>query len=82
MNPVWNETHNDMDLVGGDWLHLTSNSQFLMDNSCSPPAAGSTIPRTTRPLGYYDWTDLPFYYELATQFNTSDTWYSPIPDAP
>ncbi len=36
-------------------------------------------PTHTRPLGYYDQTDLPFYYELATQFATSDTFYSPIP---
>ena len=25
-------------------------------------------------MGYYDQTDLPFYYELAAQYATSDTW--------
>ena len=31
LNPNWNESHVDMDLVGGNWMSLTSNSQFLMD---------------------------------------------------
>jgi phospholipase C len=29
-------------------------------------------------MGYYTQDDLPFYYDLATFFGTSDTWYSPI----
>ena len=35
--------------------------KFLFTAGCV-----STMPTHTRPLGYYDWTDLPFYYELAT----------------
>jgi phospholipase C len=81
LNPNWNESHRDMDLVGGDWLHLTSNSQYLMDLFLFNTPQAQYDPTDTRPLGYYDWTDLPFYYELATQFNTSDTFYSPVPDA-
>jgi len=27
-------------------------------------------------MGYYDWTDLPYYYELAYQFGTSDNFFS------
>jgi phospholipase C len=39
----------------------------------------STIdPDGTRAMGYYDWTDLPYYYELAFQFATSDRWFSPL----
>ena len=29
-------------------------------------------------MGYYDQTDLPYYYELASQYATSDTWFSPL----
>ena len=29
-------------------------------------------------MGYYDGTDLPYYYDLASFFATSDTWHSPI----
>src|SRR5579863_3245828 len=81
LSPAWDETHYDIDLVGNDWLNLTQNSQYLMDRfldtTRSVPAQYD--PTQTRPLGYYDQTDLPFYYELATQFATSDTWYSPVP---
>ncbi len=83
LSPSWDETHYDMDLVGGDWMNLTSSSQYLMDRFLDTTLSGGTgdqyDPTHTRPLGYYDQTDLPFYYELATQFATSDTYYSPIP---
>ncbi len=79
LNPMWNESHDDMDLVGSDWMHLTSSSQYLMDKFLTTVPSSQYDSTDTRPLGYYDWTDLPFYYELATQFNTSDTWYSPLP---
>lgn len=29
-------------------------------------------------VGYYDWTDLPFYYELFYQYATSDQFYSAV----
>ena len=83
LSPSWDETHYDMDLVGGDWMNLSPSSQYLMDRFLDTTLSGGTgdqyDPTHTRPLGYYDQTDLPFYYELATQFATSDTWYSPIP---
>jgi len=31
-----------------------------------------------RAMGFYDQTDLPYYYELATQFATSDSFHSPM----
>jgi phospholipase C len=52
-----------------------------MDKFLFTTGAAQYDPTDSRPLGYYDWTDLPFYYELAAQFNTSDTFYSPAPDA-
>jgi phospholipase C len=83
LSPAWSETHYDMDLVGNDWLHLSNKSKYLMDRFLDTTLSAGTgdqyDPTHTRPLGYYDQTDLPFYYELATQFATSDTWYSPIP---
>jgi phospholipase C len=29
-------------------------------------------------MGYYNQTDLPYYYDLATFFATSDRWFSPV----
>ena len=80
MSAGWNFIHTDMDLVGGQWLHLSGASQFLMDKFLFSARGANYDPTDTRPLGYYDWTDLPFYYELAAQFNTSDTFFSPVPD--
>jgi phospholipase C len=83
LSPAWDETHYDMDLVGNDWLHLTQNSQYLMDRFLDTTLSGGSgdqyDPTHSRPLGYYDQTDLPFYYELATQFVTDDQFRSPIP---
>ncbi len=81
LNPNWNESHIDMDLVGNDWLQLTQNSQFLMDRFLFTTGYAQYDATETRPLGYYTWSDLPFYYELATQFDASDTFYSPVPDS-
>jgi len=83
LSPSWDETHYDMDLQGDDWLHLTQDSQYKMDRFLDTTLSGGTgdqyDPTHSRPLGYYDQTDLPFYYELATQFVTDDQWRSPIP---
>lgn len=83
LSPSWDETHYDMDLVGNDWLHLTLSSVFKMDRFLDTTLSGGSgdryDPTHTRPLGYYNQNDLPFYYELGARFATSDYWYSPIP---
>ena len=67
LSPFWNETHLDVD--GG-------KMNGFMQTSTSVP---STIdPTGTRAMGYYDQTDLPYYYELATQFATSDRFFSSV----
>lgn len=35
-------------------------------------------PSGTRLMGYYDQSDLPYYYELATQFATSDRFFGSV----
>ena len=30
-------------------------------------------------MGYYDWNDLPYYYELASQFPISDRYFASAP---
>lgn len=67
LSPGWNESHFDVD--GGKM------DNFLKTTGSVP----STIdPNGTRAIGYYDWTDLPYYYELAFQFATSDRFFSPV----
>lgn len=72
-SPGWNESHffsdhkSDGSFAMDDWVKQQSDSQ------------GSTVdPRYTRSLGYYTQADIPFYYDLATDFATSDSWHSSI----
>lgn len=84
LSPAWDESHHDTALNGGDpaWATTTTfdNSSFGMYNFLE--TTGSVPqkfdPNGTRALGYYDSTDLPYYYDLATFFATSDSWYSPL----
>ncbi len=82
LSPAWDEAHFDMHLVGNDWLNLSQDSVYKMDRFLDVDwqngQGGKYDTQHTRPLGYYDQTDLPFYYELATQFTTDDSWYSPV----
>lgn len=38
----------------------------------------SIDPQYHRAMAYYDQSDLPYYYELAAQFATSDRWFEPV----
>ncbi len=84
VTPAWEESHHDVSLLGGDsaWATTTTftNSSFLMqgflDTTTSVP--DSNDPNGTRVMGYYNQQDLPYYYDLATFFATSDRWYSPV----
>jgi phospholipase C len=84
ISPAWEESHHDTSLVGGDaaWATTTTftDSSFgmmgFLDSSSSVP--DSNDPNGTRVMGYYNQQDLPFYYDLATFFPTSDSWHSPI----
>jgi phospholipase C len=84
LTPAWDESHHDVALIGGDpaWKTTTTftDSSFLMDNflDTTNNVAEKFDPNGTRAMGYYDGTDLPYYYDLASFFATSDTWHSPI----
>jgi phospholipase C len=60
-------------------MHQQSDGTFLMDRFALTTNSVSHAFDTNkglRALGYYDDTDLPYYYELATQFATSDSFHS------
>lgn len=82
--PVWDKSHHDVALAGGDraWATTTNynSSSFAMSgflDTTSPPTDNND-PNGTRVMGYYNEQDLPYYYDLATFFATSDAWYSPV----
>ena len=67
LSPAWNEAHVDVDGGKMDGYMWTTTS------------VPSTIdPTGTRAMGYYDQSDIPYYYELAARFATSDRFFSPL----
>ena len=71
MSPSWNESHFYVDRQGSGEFKLDN---WMMQQQCSIFVA--TDPECTRTMGYYDQRDIPYYYELATQFATSDSFHS------
>ncbi len=87
LTPAWDESHHDVSLIGGDpawplWpaTRTYADSDFLMQSflDTTGDVTQQYDPDGTRAMGYYDQTDLPYYYDLATFFATSDSWYSPV----
>ena len=72
LSPGWNESHFD--------IHQQPDGTFKMDRFALTSHSTEHVfdPSGLRALGFYDQTDLPYYYELATQFATSDSFHSPM----
>ena len=68
LQPSWNSQHYDYD--GGNMDNFLKAGNALGTSTYDPNG--------TRAIGYYDWTDFPFYYDLAFQFATSDRWFSSV----
>jgi phospholipase C len=80
LTPSWNESHLDFNL--NDPTSTTATMDGFVYNAASfSVSSGYTIDTAgIRAMGYYDWTDLPFYYYMASNFATSDRWFSPALD--
>ncbi len=86
--PSWDESHHNVALKGGDSAWLTTSkytsSSFAMNNFLDTANGGLSgnetnyDPEGSRVMGYYNQNDLPYYYDLATFFATSDRWFSPV----
>jgi phospholipase C len=78
LSSYWNESHNDRN-------HTAPTSAAApMDgfaNSAGNDSRNSPVSydiNGQRVMGYYDDSDLPYYYFMATQFAMSDAWFSPV----
>ena len=77
LSSFWNESHND-------WNHSAPTSAVsLMDGFANSAGnnsrhSGGFDINGQRVMGYYDETDLPYYYFMATQFAISDRWFSAV----
>lgn len=77
-SPSWNEDHVDWNL--SDPLSATATSNGFVWTAAHDARANQppfTDVNGVRAMAYYDATDLPYYYFLASNFATSDRWFSP-----
>jgi phospholipase C len=65
VSPQWDESH----------IHYNNGK---MDGYMKTTLPSTIDPNGHRAMGYYDQTDLPYYYELATQFAVGDQVHSPV----
>jgi phospholipase C len=77
-SPSWNEAHVDWDLndpVGNDAATLNG---FVYSAAHDARANNFHDKQGRRAMGYYDDTDLNYYYFMASNFATSDRWFNPV----
>ena len=81
-SPSWNESHVDWnynDPTGATSLTAALNGfvKTAADDArqISPPFYDTN---GIRAMGYYDGNDLNYYYFMASNFATSDRWFSPV----
>lgn len=78
-SPSWNESH-------ADWNHADPTSSTPLLDGFVRTAASERSPSTGLPyhdstgrrvMGFYNGRELPYYYFMASNFGTSDRWFSP-----
>ncbi len=79
LSPSWNETHVDINRNSPGTTSPASMDGFVFTAGKFARDTGLNDVNGTRAMGYYDATDLPYYYFMASQFATSDRWFSPAP---
>ncbi len=78
-SPSWNESHVDWNLHNY-YSPTATLDGFVWTNAHD---ARNNVPAFydtdgIRSMGYYDDTSLNYYYYMASQFSTSDRWFSPV----
>ncbi len=84
VTPSWNASRRDINRYNPTAGVTTpmngfvySAAKYAQDSDVQVPGAYVDT-QGLRAMGYYTDTDLPYYYFMATQFATSDRWFSPI----
>jgi phospholipase C len=79
-SPSWNEAHVDWDYNDEIGLLPAASNGFVW--SAGHDARDDTPPfydvDGIRAIGYYDGSNLNYYYFMASNFATSDRWFSPV----
>ncbi len=72
-NHSWAGSHQEYDNGAMDGFYLANN-----DNGTAPPHPLSDSLSGARGLAYYDQTDIPFYYWLASTFSIADHYHAAL----
>jgi phospholipase C len=75
--PSWNESHEDFNL-NDPTSSVPTMDGFVYTAAAWARYAGRYDTQGLRAMGYYDGADLPYYYFMASEFATSDRWFSPV----
>ena len=78
VTPGWNESHYDVHYSASTNSYQSSSTPMEGFLKTTTSVEFGNDPTGERAMGYYDETDLPYYYELATQYATSDRWFSAV----
>jgi phospholipase C len=79
LTPSWDESHLDWNLKDPTSNTATLDG-FVYNAAKFAMDSGYTDTAGLRAMGYYDGSDLNYYYFMASNFATSDRWFSPIMD--
>jgi phospholipase C len=81
-SPFWNEAHNQWDYANPTGINMNDAAPpldgFAFTAAYDAGSNGFMDLEGVRGMGYYDGTDLNYYYFLASNFATSDRWFAPV----
>ncbi len=81
-SPFWNEAHNQWDYANPTGINMNDLAPpldgFAFTASYDAGSNGFMDLEGVRAMGYYDGTDLNYYYFMASNFATSDRWFAPV----
>jgi phospholipase C len=86
LSPSWDEAHQDWNLQfptsGSAMMNgfVYNAASFAIHSNAAGANPQFTDTAGIRAMGYYDASDLNFYYFMASNFATSDRWFSPALD--
>ena len=80
LDHTWNGTHREVNFKKpNSTLKSPKNDGFVLQNDASDqPDTNGEAPADDDTMGYYDDTDLPFYYSLATTFAMNDRYFCSV----
>lgn len=77
-SPSWNESHVDWDYNDPLGKSPATLNGFVYTAAHDGRAVGFNDVNGVRAMGYYDGSDLNYYYFMASNFATSDRWFNPV----